>query len=175
MSRTVAEREARGCAGEFRVASELCRRNMFAALTMGNIPNVDVLCSSSNANAAICIQVKTFRAHEKTCIVGENAEIDYGENFMWILAGLRDEEHDSCEESFYIIPSDVMATNVTKLHKKWAATRGVKGNVHDKKCRIRNVRFGSVGKNDKFMFDVSSYKDRWDLIEEALRKASKSK
>ena len=62
MSRTVAEREDRGRADEFRVASELC-------------------------------------------LVGENAEIDYGENLMWVLAGLRDEEHDSCEESFYIIPS----------------------------------------------------------------------
>ena len=160
---------------EFRVASELCWRKMFAALTMGNVPNVDVLSSGSDANAAICIQVKTFRAHEKTCIVGKNTEKDYGPNFIWILAGLRNEEHDSCEESFYIIPSDVMAANVTKLHKKWAATRGIKGNVHDKKCRIRNVRFVSVGKNDKCKFDVSSYKDRWDLIEEALRKASKSK
>ena len=56
MSRTVAEREDRGRADEFRVASELC-------------------------------------------LVGENAEIDYGENLMWVLAGLRDEEHDSCEES----------------------------------------------------------------------------
>lgn len=99
MSRTVAEREDRGRADEFRVASELCRRKKFAALMMGNVPNGEVLCSSSEANAAICIQVKTFRAHEKTCIVGENTEIDCGENFMWVLAGLRDEEHDSCEES----------------------------------------------------------------------------
>lgn len=37
MSQSAAEREARGRAGEFRVASELCRRNMFAALTMGRI------------------------------------------------------------------------------------------------------------------------------------------
>jgi hypothetical protein len=39
MSKTAAEREARGRAGEFRMASELCRRNMFAALTMSNVPN----------------------------------------------------------------------------------------------------------------------------------------
>ena len=174
VSKTVAEREARGHAGEFRAASKLCRRNMFAALTMGNIPNVDVLCSSSNANAAICIQVKTFRAHEKTCIVGENAEIDYGENFMWILAGLRDEEHDSCEESFYIIPSDVMATNVTKLHKKWESIPRKDGKPHDNNG-VRKVRIGSIGKSDRLMFDVSAYRDRWDLIEAAVRKVSESK
>lgn len=174
MSKTAAEREARGRAGEFRVVSELCRRNMFAALTMGNVPNVDVLCSSSNASAAICIQVKTFRVHEKTCMVGMNAEIDYGENFMWILAGLRDEKHNLSEESFYIIPSNVMATNVIKLHEKWLSSPGKNGNTH-KDNRIRKVRFGSVGKADKYTFDVSSYKDRWDLIEAALENASKAK
>ena len=37
MSTSVAEKEVRGCVGEFRVASELCRRKMLAALTMGNV------------------------------------------------------------------------------------------------------------------------------------------
>ena len=116
VSKTVAEREARGCAGEFRVASELC-------------------------------------------LVGENAEIDYGENLMWVLAGLRDEEHDSCEESFYIIPSDVMATNVTKLHKKWESIPRKDGKPHDNNG-VRKVRIGSIGKSDRLMFDVSAYRDR---------------
>ena len=35
MSTSAAEKEACGRAGEFRVASQLCRRKMFAALTMG--------------------------------------------------------------------------------------------------------------------------------------------
>ena len=43
MSKSAAEREARGRAGEFRVASELCRRNMFAALMMGNVSNLVIL------------------------------------------------------------------------------------------------------------------------------------
>lgn len=174
MSQSAAEREARGRAGEFRVASELCRRNMFAALTMGNVPNVDVLCSSSDAKAAICIQVKTFRAHEKTCIVGKNAEKNCGSNFMWVLAGLRDEKHDSCEELFYIIPSDVMATNVKKMHKKWESIPRKDGKPHDNNG-VRKVRIGSIGKSDRLMFDVSAYRDRWDLIEAALRKVSESK
>ena len=174
MKKSALEKQARGRAGEFRVASELCKRSMFATLTMGNVPNVDVLCSSSNASAAICIQVKTFRAHEKTCMVEMNAEIDYGDNFMWILAGLRDEKHNLSEESFYIISPNVMATNVTKLHAKWLSSPGKNGNTH-KDNRIRKVRFSSVGKDDRYMFDVSSYKDRWDLIESALKKSSNVK
>ena len=174
MSKSAAEREARGHAGEFRVASELCRRNMFAALTMGNIPNVDVLCTNSEANAALCIQVKTFRAHEKTCIVGEKAEKDYGPNFIWVLAGLRDEKHDLCEESFYVIPSEDMSANVKKLHRKWESIPRKDGKPHDNNG-VRKVRIGSIGKRDRLMFDVSRYKDRWDLIEAALKKASKAK
>lgn len=88
--------------------------------------------------------------------------------------GLRNEKHDACEETFYIIPPEVMSTNVRRMHKNWAATEGKNGNAHDEKCSIRKVRFGSVGKNDKFMFDVSGYKGRWDLIEEALERASKT-
>ena len=37
MSTTAAEKEARGRAGEFRVASELFRRKMFAVLRMENV------------------------------------------------------------------------------------------------------------------------------------------
>ena len=169
MKRLAEERAARGRAGEFRVASELCRRKIFAALTMGNIPHVDILCSDSDAKAAICIQVKTFRAHEKTCFVGEKAEKDYGPNFIWVLAGLRDEDHDSCEEAFYIIPSNVMAVNVAKMHKKWVASSGKNGNAHDEKCGVRKVRIGHVGKNDVFMFDVRDYKNKWTEITDALK------
>ena len=43
MSKPETEREARGRAGEFRVALELCRRKMFAALTMGNVLNLVIL------------------------------------------------------------------------------------------------------------------------------------
>lgn len=43
MKRLAEEKAARGRAGEFRVAPELCRRKMFAALTMGDVPNFDDL------------------------------------------------------------------------------------------------------------------------------------
>ena len=36
----------RGNAGQFYVAGELCRRGYSAVATLGNTPNVDVLCSN---------------------------------------------------------------------------------------------------------------------------------
>ena len=43
MMKLVVEREACERVGEFRVVLELYRRKMFAALTIGDVPNVDVL------------------------------------------------------------------------------------------------------------------------------------
>lgn len=60
MSKSAAEREARGRAGEFRVASELCRRKMFASLTMGNVPNVDVLCANSDRMRQSVFKLRRF-------------------------------------------------------------------------------------------------------------------
>lgn len=163
---TAVEKQARGRAGEFRVASELCRRNFFASLTMGNVPNIDVLCSNSDGTKAICVQVKTFRADGKECAVGKNAEKDLGSNFFWILVGLRDKDCEDAEESFYVIPAREMSTNVSRLYRQWLNTPGKNGRHKD--TEIRKVRIGNVGARDRFNYDVSAYKNRWDYIEAAL-------
>ena len=164
---TATEKQARGRAGEFRVASELCRRNFFASLTMGNVPNVDVLCSNSAGTKAICIQVKTFRADGNECAVGKNAEKNLGENFFWILVGLRDKDCEETEERFYIIPAKDMAENVTRLYQSWLVSPGKDGKQHHSND-VRKVRIGKVGSRDRFNFDVSKYKDCWNYIEDAL-------
>ena len=43
MRTSSAEKQTRGRAGGFRVAAELCRQKMFAALTMGKVSNLDDL------------------------------------------------------------------------------------------------------------------------------------
>ena len=42
---TVHHKALRGHASEFFVAGELCRRGHAAVVTLGNTPNVDILCS----------------------------------------------------------------------------------------------------------------------------------
>ena len=42
------------------VAGELCRRGYPAVVTLGNTPNVDVLCSNLEGTKFVFIQIKTF-------------------------------------------------------------------------------------------------------------------
>lgn len=162
------EKIARGRAGELRVVSELCRRGYFATATMGNTPDTDVVCVNASCQKTVFIQVKTFRVNAKTCLVGKKAEHDFGEHFFWVLVGLKDEKNQG-EELFYIIPSHEMAEGITSLRSKWLQTIGRNGLKHNKKNSIRNVRFSAVNNRANFDFDVSQYKDRWDLITERLK------
>ena len=91
MKMSQGERIKRGNAGQFRVASELCRRGYSAAITLGNTPNVDILCSSDDGSKSICIQVKTFRLGAHKCPLTIAAERISREDFFWVFLGLDDQ------------------------------------------------------------------------------------
>jgi len=78
----------RGNASQFFVAGELCRRGYYAVVTLGNTPNVDVLCSNKAGTQFVHIQVKTFMPGNKTCSVGMKAHRNFGPFFFWVLAGI---------------------------------------------------------------------------------------
>jgi len=56
----------RGSASQYFVAGELCRRGWVAAITLGNCPNTDILCSDLRGALFVHIQVKTFRVGNTT-------------------------------------------------------------------------------------------------------------
>jgi hypothetical protein len=60
-SREITSKNALGSASQFFVAGELCRRAHTAVVTLGNTPNVDILCSNLIGTKFAHIQVKTFR------------------------------------------------------------------------------------------------------------------
>jgi hypothetical protein len=66
----------RANASQFFVAGELCRRGYSAVVTLGNTPNVDVLCSDREGTRFVHIQVKTFVPGNRTCSVGMKADHD---------------------------------------------------------------------------------------------------
>ena len=51
-----------GEAGEHYVAYKLARKNLCVGLTIGNMPNIDLLVSSNNGLKSISIQVKTSKS-----------------------------------------------------------------------------------------------------------------
>jgi hypothetical protein len=156
------EKITRGNASQFFVAGELCRRGYSAVVTLGNTPNTDVLCSNLEGTKFVHIQVKTFMPRKnQTCSVGMKAEIDSGENFFWVIAGIPGPDDTSSFE-YYIIPASVMAENVTYQHQTWLETPGKKGQQH-KDSPVRTIDLPPY--RSSYCWDISGYRDRWDLLE----------
>ncbi len=158
------EKSTRGNASQFFVAGELCRRRHLAVVTMGNTPNTDILCSNIEGTRFVHIQVKTFVPGGRTCSVGLKAEKDFGEKFFWILGGIPEPESDS-DFIYYVIPSSVMASEVSKAHKLWREIPGRKGQEHNEN-KVRTVTLPPY--KSITGWDISEYQNRWDLIEQKL-------
>lgn len=155
----------RANASQFFIAGELCRRGYSAVVTLGNTPNTDILCSNLAGTRFVHIQVKTFVPGGRTCSVGMKAEKDFGENFFWVLGGIPKPDSDSAFE-YYIIPSAVMAREISLAHRTWLETPGQKGQLHNDN-KIRTVYLPP--RKTITGWDISPFRDRWDLIEEKLK------
>lgn len=153
---------AQGNAAQLLVAAELNRRGWSAAVTLGNTPHVDVLCSNQDGTRFAFIQVKSFHIKNKSCTVGVKAENVYAENFFWVIVGLSYDVKQ--KDAFYIVPAGDMSESVSNLHKQWLNTPGKNGQQH-KDNAIRKVH---VGKSE-FEYDISDWVDRWDLIGDVLK------
>ena len=158
------DKSSRGNASQFFIAGELCRRGYSAVITLGNTPNVDILCSNQLGTRFAHIQVKTFVPGNRTCSVGMKAMKNVGPTFFWVLGGIPLPGSNRPFE-YYIIPSDVMAKNVAEGHELWLCTPGKKGQAH-KDNTVRIVRLPPH--KSLTGWDISIYRDRWDLIEQVL-------
>jgi hypothetical protein len=158
-------KNARGSASQFYVAGELCRRDLVAVVTMGNTPNTDILCSNTEGTKFVHIQVKTFVPNNNTVTVGKKAEKDYGDNFIWVLAGIPKANTDS-DFVYYIIPSPVLAKNIAEQHKKWLSDTGKNGLIR-KDSDVRTVTLPP--KTNYVGWSIKEYENRWDIIEDLLK------
>ena len=121
----IRDKSSRGNASQFFIAGELCRRGYSAVVTLGNTPNVDILCSNQEGTRFAYIQVKTFVPGNRTCSVGIKATRNVGPTFFWVLGGIPLPGSDRPFE-YYVIPSEVMAKNVSEAHELWLSTPGKK-------------------------------------------------
>lgn len=158
------DKSTRGNASQFFVAGELCRRGLVAVVTLGNTANTDILCSNKEGTRFAHIQVKTFVPGNATVSVGEKAERDYGENFIWVLAGIP--HVDSGDEfTYFIIPAKEVAHNVTRAHQKWLAESGKNGRER-KDSSVRTIHLPP--KSSYSGWNIEEYRNRWDIIENLL-------
>jgi len=142
----------------------LCRRDLVAVVTTGNTPNTDILCSNKEGTKFVHIQVKTFVPGNRTVSVGRKAEKNYGNNFIWVLAGIRTVTQNAPFE-YYVIPSSIVSENVIKAHKKWPETPGKKGQKH-KDSEVRTIHLPPH--KSRTGWQIDKYKNRWDIIETLL-------
>lgn len=154
----------RGNASQFFVAGELCRRGYSAVVTLGNTPNTDILCSNLEGTKFVHIQVKTFVPGKSTCSVGLKAEKEFGSKFFWVLGGIPQPEENSAFQ-YYIIPSKVMAKNVSETHQLWLNTLGKKGQPH-KDSSVRAVYLPP--RKSLTGWSIKRYLNKWELIERKL-------
>ena len=157
-----ANKIAQGNAAQLLVASELNRRGWSAAVTLGNAPHVDVLCSNECGTKFVFVQVKSFHLKSKSCAVGAKAEITYSDNFFWVIVGLSD--GPDTQDVFYIIPALDMAKNVKELYERWLSALGRNGRPHNETSMRKVCIGGRCGE-----YDISQWKNRWDLIDDALK------
>ena len=134
-------------------------------MTLGNTPNVDVLCSNRDGTRFVHIQVKTYLPGNKTCSVGMKAHRDFGPSFFWILAGIPSPESAKPFE-YYIIPAKDVAHHVAYAHELWLKTPGAKGQAH-KDSKVRTIHLPPHKSCSGW--DISEYLNRWDLIEDEMK------
>lgn len=159
------DKNSRDSASQFFVAGELCRRGLVAVVTMGNTPNTDILCSNTEGTKFVHIQVKTFVPGNKTVSVGRKAEKYYGENFIWVIAGIPTANSDKDFE-YFVIPSSEVSKNVKKAHQKWLDTPGKNGQAHNDS----NVRTIHLPPHQSISgWQIDKYKNNWSIIEELLK------
>ncbi|MBU1075712.1 MAG: hypothetical protein KKH98_00370 [Spirochaetes bacterium] len=156
----------RGNASQFFVAGELCRRGINAVVTLGNCPNTDILASNENGTKFVHIQVKTFRPGDRTCSIGLKSEINYGNNFFWVLGGIPTENSDK-QFVYYIIPSPIMSKNIQKSFQEWVKMPGKRVEKHNPENTIRTIELPP--RKNNLQWDINKFENNWQLIIEKLK------
>lgn len=141
-------------AGEYYVCAELSRRGYVATLTLKNTEGIDILASRPRTGKAISIQVKTLQATKGHWVLNKKNESHYSDEFFYILvrlpaAGIR--------PAFHIVPSIVIADEITSGHKKWLAGPKKDGSAR-KDTSMRGFNDSSC-----------KYLENWELLEDYFR------
>ena len=145
---TVNNKISTGKSGEFFVAGELERRGFSCALTYANTKDFDILAINRANYKQIGIQVKTMHSKDKYWMLSEKCEKVNKDDIFYIFVSL----HELGNPEYHIVPSAIVAKEITEEHKKWLETPGKKGQPHKD-----NNRRMFYDKDDRFL-------DNWDCL-----------
>jgi hypothetical protein len=151
-----------GCAGEYSVCAELCRHGLLALITPKNNPLFDVVATNPEGSDSVAIQVKTKSIKNKQgWKLGKDIETpQHNEDLFVVLADLRP---DGSTE-FYIYEYDVLSKRIRDFYANYMRTPKKDGGQR-KEVGFRwfDLKY--------FTDDDKDRKNKWDLIENKLKKA----
>jgi hypothetical protein len=157
-------RNLRATSARSLVANQLIRLGYVTEIKPATAPNTNILCSNVEQTKSVHIIVATYRPGKGTCSVGLKAEKDFGDNFFWVLAGISSDGSAGAAECF-VIPSTVLAKNVSLGHQRWLADPGKRGQRR-KDSTVRTVHLPP--KKNYIGWSIDEYRDRWNLIKKRL-------
>lgn len=149
-------------AGEFAVASELCKRGIYAQLTLGNRKRTDLLVETEKS--MLRIQVKSKQIHEWPGVKGI-----FGDDIILVLVDF-EKKPLSTRPDFYVLTSlgwrEIIKKRLidTDLVKKKQVTVSIEN--------VPTWKDGYCGMGIK-PADVSHFKDCWDKVEQCLTNRSR--
>lgn len=151
---TAISKETLGLAGEYAVASELCKRGIYAQLTLGNRKRTDLLIETETS--MLRIQVKSKQGKEWPGVKGV-----FGKDIILVLVDFEKKTFDSRPDFYVLTPDDWKDI----IDAKCIKTGHVKnGNVSISEHNVPTGKDGYVGIGIKSS-DVNQYKDKWHKVE----------
>ncbi len=107
------ERILLGLAAEYAVASELCRRGIYAQLTFGLPERTDLLVANATGNKMLRIQVKSKQGREWPNVKGI-----YGENMILVLVDFENKGENQRPDFYILTVEDWRALLFNRLRDK---------------------------------------------------------
>lgn len=148
-------------AGEYAVASEICRRNVYAQLTLGYHKRTDILIHNFKSNKLLRIEVKA-----KQTSLWSNQRGISGQNVVLVFVDFH-KKRDNERPDFYILALEDWRNFLYTTHKD----KIEKGEVH---INTENVPVWpkqivrSTGKpyegTDVKVEEIESHKEKWEKI-----------
>ena len=157
-------RNSLSLAAEFAVASELCRRSIYAQLTLGNLKRTDLLVLGTENHKMLRIEVKAKQGRS-----WPNCRGIYGRNVLLILVDFY-KKSEMERPDFYILTVE----DWVKLARKVIAAHPdadieldeYNVPVWPKQINARGQPYKGTGVRPE---QVEQHRERWDKVRAALR------
>ena len=146
-------------AGEYRVCSELNKRNIFATITYGQRKGTDVYAIADN-NRALRIEVKTSQnGRFVTSITQKKLHQTSDAPDIWVLFDLKPRPNDEYEERFFILS-----------HSEICAAQKARNDAYTKKYKKKHGRSPDLSKgvDNVTIADVEEFENDWGKIIKSL-------